>query len=225
MRARAVVVPRGTTPDGPGVHRWLAVLGVVYVLGHHTGTALGPLGGIGPTRWADWVDLLLPYLLVGSAAMVLRAAGATQRAWLVLGAGGLLYTQGHGIHLAANSVGNELGHAEVITLWDEHVGHYLWYAGLAVLVLALVLALPRVEVTVAGWVLAALAALTLTTNAIEGQSVPLSAALALGFVLRGRPPLVRVVYTAHAVLLVAWVGYWALAEGRWSPEFTELGWV
>lgn len=212
-------------PDRRDLHRWLAVLGGVYVVGHHTGTVLGPLGGVGPTRWADWVDLLLPYLLVGAAAMVLRAAGAEPRAWVVLGAGALLYTQGHGIHLAANSVGNELGHAEVITLWDEHVGHYLWYAGFAVLVLALVLALPRVEVTAAGWFLAALAALTLTTNAIEGQSVPLSAALAVAFVVRGRQLLVRAVYAAHTLLLVAWVCYWALAEGRWSPEFTELGWV
>lgn len=211
--------------DRRDVHGWLVVFGLVYVVGHHTGTVLGPLGGVGPTRWADWVDLLLPYLLVGAAAMVLLRAGAAPRTWLVLGTGALLYTQGHGIHLAANSVGNELGHADVITLWDEHVGHYLWYAGFAVVVLALVLAVPRPRVSPAGWVLAALCAVTLTTNAIEGQSVPLSAALAAAFVARGRHPLVRSLYGAHAVLLVSWVAYWALAEARWSPEFTELGWV
>ncbi|HUR14032.1 MAG TPA: hypothetical protein VM097_06025 [Mycobacteriales bacterium] len=205
--------------------RWLAWLAVIYVIGHHTGTILGPLGGPGPTRWADWVDLLLPYAVLGAAAMVLLRAQAPPRAWLVLGVGGLVYTQGHGIHLAANSVGNELGHAPVITVWDEHVGHYLWYLGVAIIVAALVLALRELRLTPVGWFLAALVTLTLTTNAIEGQSVPLNAALAVGFVVAGRLRAVRLVYGAHLLLLLAWVAYWAIAEGRWSPEFTELGWI
>ncbi len=205
--------------------RWLAVLAVVYVIGHHTGTLLGPLGTVGPTRWADWVDIFLPYALLGSAAMVLLRAEAPRRAWVVLGVGAVVYTQGHGIHLAANSIGNELGHAPVITLWDEHLGHYVWYLGVAVVVAALVLGVRTLELSRLGWFLAALVALTLTTNAIEGQSVPLSAALAVGFVVRGRLTAIRTIYLMHLVLLVAWVGYWAIAEGRWSPEFTDLGWV
>jgi hypothetical protein len=209
----------------PRPGRWLAVLALVYVVGHHTGTALAPLGRIGPTRWADWVDLLLPYALLGSAAMVLTRAGAPRATWVVLGVGAVVYAQGHGIHLAANSIGNEVGHAPVITLWDEHVGHYVWYLGVALVAAALVLGVPELRPSRTGWVLAGLVALTLTTNAIEGQSVPLSAALAVGFVVRGRLLAVRAVYGAHLVLLVLWVAYWALAEGRWSPEFTELGWA
>lgn len=207
------------------LHRWLVGFALVFVVGHHTGTALGPLGEVGPTRWADWVDLLLPYLLIGSAALVLREAGAGRTAWLVLGAGAILYTQGHGIHLAANSVGNELGHADVITLWDEYLGHYLWYGGFALLVVGLALGVREVRVSPAGWFVAALCAVTLTSNAIEGQTVPLSAAIAVAFLLRGRHRLVQVVYGAHLALLVGWVAYWALAEGRWSPEFTDLGWI
>lgn len=208
--------------------RWLGALAVVYVIGHHTGTALAPLGGVGPTRWADWVDwvdLFLPYALLGCAAMVLLRADAPRRAWVVLGVGALVYTQGHGLHLAANSIGNEVAHAPVITLWDEHVGHYLWYAGVALVAVALVLALRDVRLGRWGWVLAALVALTLTTNAIEGQSVPLSAALGVGIVAWARLGVVRLVYAAHLVLLAGWVAYWAIAEGRWSPEFTELGWA
>lgn len=205
--------------------RWLGVLAAVYVVGHHTGTALAPLGTVGPTRWADWVDLLLPYALFASAAMVLLRAEATRRAWVVLGVAAVVYTQGHGIHLAANSIGNELGHAPVITLWDEHLGHYLWYLGVALLAAALSLGVRTPELSRAGWVLAALVALTLTTNAIEGQSVPLSAALGVGLVAWSRLGVVRAVYAAHLVLLAAWVAYWGVAEGRWSPEFTELGWV
>lgn len=209
----------------PATQRWLFVFGVVYVIGHHTGTALAPLGDVGPTRWADWVDLLLPYLLIGSAAMVLVHARASRRAWLVLGVGALVYTQGHGIHLAANSVGNQVGHADVVTLWDEYVGHYLWYLGLAGLIAALVITVKVVDVVPLGWGLAGLFALTLTTNAIEGQTVPLSAALALGFLVARSHALVRLVYGSHLALLVLWVAYWALVEGRWSPEFTELGWA
>lgn len=205
--------------------RWFGVLAVVYVVGHHTGTALAPLGGIGPTRWADWVDLFLPYALLACAAMVLLRAEAPRRAWVVLGVAGVVYTQGHGIHLAANSIGNELGHAPVITLWDEHLGHYLWYLGVALVAAALALGVRTLELSRMGWVLASLVALTLTTNAIEGQSVPLSAVLAVGLVAWARLGAVRVVYAAHLVLLAAWVAYWAIAEGRWSPEFTELGWV
>jgi hypothetical protein len=207
------------------VRRWLGVLVVVYVIGHHTGTALKGLGTVGPTRWADWVDLPLPYLLVGSAAMVLLRAGAGRAAWLTLGGGAVVYSQGHGIHLAANSIGNDLGHAHVISLWDEQVGHYLWYLGVAVLVLSVVLGVERIVPTPAAWVLSTLFGLTLTTNAIEGQAVPLSAALAVFFVVRGRHLVVRAAYAGHLVLLVAWVAYWAVAEGRWAPEFTELGWA
>jgi hypothetical protein len=39
--------------------------------------------------------------------------------------------QGHGIHLAANSVGN-VEPSPVVHLWDEVVGPAVWYAGVAV---------------------------------------------------------------------------------------------
>ena len=216
-----------TTPElaATTTQRWLGVFAAVFVVGHHTGIALAPLGSVGPTRWADWVDLLLPYGLIGAAAMVLSGAQASRRAWVLLGVGALVYTQGHAIHLAANSVGNELGHATVITLWDEQVGHYVWYLGLALLVAALVVGVHAVELSSWGWVVAGLIALTLTTNAIEGQTVVLSGALAAAFVARGRHRVVRGIYASHLLLLIAWAAYWALAEGRWSPEFTELGWA
>lgn len=205
--------------------RRLAAFAAVVVVGHHTGTALAPLGDIGPTRWADWVDIALPYALLGTAAWVLAGAGAGRRAWLLLGIGAVVYTQGHGIHLAANSIGNTQPHTDVVTLWDEHVGHYLWYGGLAVVVAALVVGVRDVAVTAGGWVLALLVAITLSTNAIEGQAVPLMAAAAIGFLLGSRSRLVQVVYGTNLLLLVGWVAYWAIAESRWSPEFTELGWV
>lgn len=207
------------------IGRRLAVFAVVMVIGHHTGTALAPLGEVGPTRWADWVDVLLPYALLGAAAWVLAAAQASRRAWLLLGVAAVVYTQGHGLHLAANSISNVEGHSDVITLWDEYMGHYVWYGGLALVVAALVAGVRDVAVSPWGWVLAVLFALTLSTNAIEGQAVPLMIGVAVAFLLRSRSQLVRGVYGLHLGLLVGWVAYWAVAEGRWSPEFTELGWI
>ena len=40
------------------------------------------------------------------AALTLRAASAPPATWGWFGAGALLYASGHGIHLAANSIGN-----------------------------------------------------------------------------------------------------------------------
>lgn len=73
---------------------WLAALAVGYGFFHHVGTLVAPLGDIGETRWADWVDLLTPYVVVGLAAASTAAAGARPRAWGAFGVGAVMYTQG-----------------------------------------------------------------------------------------------------------------------------------
>ncbi len=84
----------------------------------------------------DWADLLLPYAVLGLAAGTLLAAGVGRRTWIGFGVAGLLYTQGHGIHLAANSIGNAQPSAAAF-LWDELAGHAIWYAGAAMVVATL----------------------------------------------------------------------------------------
>ena len=117
--------------------RWLAVTAAAYVVFHHLGLIDG---GLGPapsdTQWIDWFDLVVPFLVLGPAAATLHAAGAGARTWLVFGIGAVTYATGHGVHLAANSVGNAApGPTE--HLWDEVVGHYIWYTGVALVVAAL----------------------------------------------------------------------------------------
>ena len=91
---------------------------------------------------------------------------------------------GSGIHLAANSIGNARGDGAPVHLWDEVVGHAVWYAGFALLVLALAGALSRTDLR-AGPVALLLALLTGTTwatNALgaDGLALPgLLVALAL----------------------------------------------
>lgn len=41
-----------------------------------------------------------------------------------------MYASGHGIHLAANSIGN-VSPGPTARLWDEVVGHCVWYATMA----------------------------------------------------------------------------------------------
>ena len=207
--------------------RRLAWFAVAVVVGHHLGTLLGWLGGPGDTRWADWADLLVPYAVVGSAAAVLASARAGPRAWTLLVASGLLYTQGHGIHLAANSIAN-VEPSDAVHLWDETVGHWLWYGGLAGLVATLAYALDDVPWSRSIWGAAGsvVFGLTIFTNSVEGGTVMLGLAsgavfVAWGLRRRGRAP--ELLVPAYAVTIACLLG-WGLYWGGF-PQFSELGWI
>jgi hypothetical protein len=140
--------------------RWLLAFAGVVIVGHHTGFLLEPLAarlrGGGHRRSPHWLlaratgqrwrhcrrtDALgrldrpgsaLPGF-VGCAGAALAAAAAPRRVWPLFGFAAVLYTQGHGIHLAANSIAN-VTPAEPAHLWDELIGHYLcdeWAAEIA----------------------------------------------------------------------------------------------
>ena len=117
--------------------RWLAATAVAYAVVHHLGLLPNGLGTAPEdTRWADWLDLLVPWLVLVPAALTVAAAQVDARTWALFGAGALAYASGHGIHLAANSVNNAVG-GETAHLWDETVGHAIWYAGVTLVVAAL----------------------------------------------------------------------------------------
>ncbi|MBA2770299.1 MAG: hypothetical protein H0U35_14465 [Sporichthyaceae bacterium] len=209
---------------------WLIVFAVGYAVLHHAGTLFVGLGDVGPTRWADWVDLLTPYVVTGAAVGALRGAGAARGVWAAFWFAAVVYTQGHAIHLAANSVGNTIDgpHPDVVNLWDEVVGHYLWYVGfgLLVAVLAVALADRRPRGGVGAHLLALLVGLTNMTNSVEGQTPWLGLAMAVLFTLWGlvtRDGMGRYLLTAYGFSLVLLTGF-----GLWQggfPEFSELGWI
>ena len=141
--------PTGSTEPvqaGHGVGRPLAALALAAVVFMQIGTFARPLGDVGAVRAADWLDLLTPWAVVGAAAWVLvRCRAATvgahpdRLAWGLLAVGGLAFAEGKGLHLAANSVGNTAptgAAADVAHLWDEGVGHWIWYLGLLLVVAA-----------------------------------------------------------------------------------------
>lgn len=208
-------------------NRWLAAFALAVSVGHHIGVVFGPLGEIGTTRVADWLDLPVPYAVVGIAAAFFLAVQAPKRAWGVFCLGAIAYTQGHGIHLAANSIAI-VDSSSTAYLWDEVVGHYVWYGGLAVLVAALAVAGGgrRFAPSPLGVALAVLFGLTVFTSSVEGGTPLLGLSTGIVFIAwglrsRGRLGWILVpAYTAAVTALVGWGIYW-----RGWPQFTELGWL
>lgn len=197
--------PRPAARTAPAA--WTAFLAVIAV-GHHLGSLLSPLGEVGDAQWADWLDLLLPYAVVATAGVALLAVPG--RAQVAGAAGLLLYVQGHGIHLAANSIAQRQP-SDTAFLWDELVGHAVWYAGLYLVVGALLVG--RAVTTRPGplrLLLAVAVGVTFCTNAVGGHAVPLatgaSAVLAV-LALRRRSGIGVDVLVAAVVALLSLAAY------------------
>ena len=184
---------------------WTTLLAVVAV-GHHLGTLTAPLGELGDVQAADLPDLLLPYAVVAAAGVALLAVPRTAQVLGVLGL--LLYVQGHGIHLAANSIA-ERQPSDTAFFWDELAGHAIWYAGLYLVLAALLVG--RAVGTRPGpvrLVLSAAVGVTFATNALGGHAVPLAVVALLllgGLAARRREGL------AVDLLVAAGVGLLCLA--------------
>jgi hypothetical protein len=192
--------------------RRLALTAVAYVVCHHLGLLPRGLGaGPGGTRWADWLDLLVPWLVLGPAAATLLAAEASRRTWTVFGIGALAYASGHGIHLAANSVGNA-DPGPTAHLWDEAVGHDIWYAGVAVVAAALASTMRgRPRTGTLGYALGVAVGLTWASNALGATAGAvvlglLGAVVAATYGWRHRTDLDVVLLAAGAAALVVLAG-------------------
>ena len=149
----------------------LSLTALSYNLCHHLGSLPDGLGGAARgTRVGDWLDLLVPLLVLTPALLTLLAARADRASYVLFGVGAWLYVSGHGIHLAANSIWN-VDPSTTAELWDEYVGHWLWYAGVVVVAAALartMLGRPRPSNPVA-WALALATGATWATNAVGGH--------------------------------------------------------
>lgn len=209
---------------------WLVLLTLAYGFFHHVGTLLAGAGEIGDTRWADWVDLLTPFAVCIAVAGALRGAGASRGTWTAYLLFVILYAEGKGLHVSANSISNDLGspHPAVVELWDEKVGHYLWYAGFAglVAVLASALADRRPRGGALAYLCAAVVGFTHFTNSVEGQTAWFGIAVAVvftGWGLFTRDGMGRYLLAAYALALTLFAVF-----GIWQggfPEFSELGWT
>ncbi|HCB07951.1 MAG TPA: hypothetical protein PLZ93_17205 [Nocardioides sp.] len=149
----------------------LVVTALAYTLCHHLGSLPDGLGDAGRgTRIADWLDLVVPFVVLLPALGTLLEARVGRATYLWFAVGSWLYATGHGIHLAANSIGN-VAPGETAHLWDEQVGHWTWYAGVAVVAatLASTLVDRPVPTNPLAWVLALAVGATWGTNATGGE--------------------------------------------------------
>lgn len=217
---------------------WLCWFAVAVVVGMQAGTIFKPLGSVGETRLADWIDLAVPFAILGCAVMALASAGAGRSAWIVMFSGGVAFALGHGVHLAANSISNvadeTVAGASIVHLWDEVASHYIWYSGLYLVFVAIWIALPgpSIRIRPVGAALGVLVAITLVNTYIEG-GVPwlglafLATGIAAG-VTRPRTPtgqLALLIGGTGFLLLVGWGIAWYIADGSIFPEFSDVGWI
>ena len=223
--------------DG-GVRGWLGWFALAVIIGMQAGTFFEPLGSVGETRVADWLDLVTPYAVVGCAAMAMHRGDAGRSAWLLFGVGAVTFTLGHGLHLAANSVSNAddvaLKEADIVHLWDEVVSHYIWYTGLFVMLAAIAVAVraERLHLGVFDVVVAVAFTVTLVNTYIEG-GVPwlgltfLATGIAAGLT-RPRTPAGQLALLIGGIgftLLLGWGLAWYVADGTIFPEFSDVGWI
>jgi hypothetical protein len=189
---------------------------------HHLPSVAGDAG--------EWVDLATPFAVVGSAAVLLAALRAPTSALFVAFLAALLYVDGHGIHLAANSIAEEspTGEAERLAhFWDEDFSHVEWHLGWIGLIGAFCLAertsarplRPRARLAAS-----ILLGVTLFTNTVEGGTWWLQLVAAGFFVAwaaRERRPLLLTAAAAF-VVATALTGVWAAWQGG-VPQFSEEG--
>lgn len=199
----------------------LAAFALAVSVTHHLGILTASSGTVGPLTGYDLVDLLTPYAVVGAALLVLVSVGTDRTGWLLTAVGALAYVQGHGLHLAANSISNETERGALLPsdathLWDEVIGHYVWYAGLALLVVVLARRLaaepsPRGPIPA---LLAIAVGLTWATNALEGGTAVASMLVAIGLAVWG----LRTRRTAGRLLIWAYAPAVALLAG-WGISY------
>ena len=186
---------------------------------HHGGLFGSAEIGSG-TRLADWVDLATPFAVVLPLLGFMWLQRPRLR-WVVVAAlGSLLYVEGHGIHLSANSISNVAvsgGTSErtvdTIHLWDEVVGHYAWFLGLAIVIAACAasvrgrsLDVPFVALVVGG----AGCGVTWATNGLEGGTAAASLVASVAALVpairrdRGLAPALAAGGATAAVVLVTY---------------------
>jgi hypothetical protein len=219
--SRAVQRARSWTPG-----RCAVAFAAVVAVFHHLPLLAGPFG------IHDATDLVTPFAVVGAALAALLSLRASPRALLVAFVGATLYVDGHGIHLSANSVGDNpiSGRAaEVAHFWDEQFGHFWWHLGWFVLVGAIGLAESGRRVTLSHTQAAAtvfLLGATLFTNTVEGGDWWLELGATVVFcawAVAARRALLTAFAGAFA-FGAALIGIWAIWHGG-VPQFSDLGWI
>lgn len=172
----------------------------------------------------DWLDLLTPFAVIGAAAWLI-GRGASALVLVVAIVGAVLYADGHGIHLAANSIRHEdlTGNAkDVAHFWDEVWGHLEWHLGWFILLGAFCVVRrdrPRLR-----WLCAVLLGWAIFTSTVEGGTWWLAlgaTAVFVAWAFRARSAMVVTIASAFGLAAVLMV-IWAIWH-QGMPQFSEVG--
>ncbi len=197
-------------------------------------------------EWGDVLDIPTPFVVFGFVWVLVRRTVGRFDAPVILALLfiALVWTQGQGMHLASNSISHHLSPgqggslADIIDFYDEKLSHYIWYLGVFVLPIYLLLVMWRDrDPAPGGRPLAALPGallfgLVLGINATEAAVVPMALPLlSLALVLAGL--LYRHARRLRGVELFAFTGVsvlvalgellgWGAYYGGW-PELSDVG--
>lgn len=238
---------------------WLFVFAFVYTFFHNLIPLLTSFLKR-PLTWGDALDFLTPFAVLGVAYLIYSLVKKNFQslnnfskirslvAKIILFIGFILYIDGHGLHLSANSIARLLQNMEeteiyrAAYLFDEIISHLMWDGGVFLIssgFMILVIKLPFCPLSRSHLVLlffgAAFYGFTFTVNGIEGQTVIFTFPAAFaGFLfslvlyLKGRKQGFEnpfLFFFASAYLLsVLLFSYWGITRSGF-PQFSELGWI
>lgn len=210
-----------------------------------------------PITWGDALDFLTPLAVIPVALALFQkvnkcvpetvpSRGLKIAAKVIFIIGGILYIEGHGIHLPSNSVSRlmEPGTAvyKAAYLFDEVISHYIWDSGVTLISVGLIVLASTASfpaLAKGNYFLICLGAafygFTYSCNGIEGQTVLLTFPAAIFGTLVAFLLYLKSTRSRHAnpVLLFFLLGYlisavlfayWGISHPGF-PEFSALGWI
>lgn len=216
-----------------------------------------------PLTWGDTLDFLTPLAVVplayfiyfltrkslrsqgllGSSSRILRVL-----AKVLLSLGFLLYVDGHGLHLGANSIARLIQKTEnpelfrATYLFDEIISHIIRDGGVILISVGLILFAIKLTFKSLNWknlTFVSLGAVfygfTFTANCIEGQTVIIYfPAAVIGFLLslflylKDRKKSIHnpvlLFFLSSYFLSILLFSYWGISQSGF-PQFSELEWI
>ncbi len=216
-----------------------------------------------PLTWGDAIDFLTPFAVIPLAFLIyVRARKALPGqdslgpspkilrilAQILLGLGFLFYVDGHGLHLASNSIARflqDMRHSELFKatyLFDEIISHLMLDGGAFLISVGLIFFSYKLAFKSLSWksfvfisLGAAFYGFTFTANCIEGQTVIIYfPAAAIGFLAslllyyrnqkQNLHNPVLLFFLGGYLLSVLLFSYWGISHSGF-PQFSELGWI
>ncbi len=216
-----------------------------------------------PLTWGDTIDFLTPFVVIPLVFLIYVRArkallsqdslGSSPRilrilAQVLLSLGFLFYVDGHGLHLASNSIARllqDMKNSELFRanyLFDEIISHLMLDGGVFLISMGLILFTPKLIFKSLSWknlvfisLGAAFYGFTFTANCIEGQTViiyfpaaVIAFLLSLLLYLRDRKQSLRnpvlLFFLGGYFLSILLLSYWGISNSGF-PQFSELGWI